>query len=159
MDRLSLDDNTVHSNDENGKAAVMQFDGGSRGNPGIAGCGYVITINPNTLREERVTGSLSIGTSFTNNYAEYMGLIEGARCSRRNGVEHIHIEGDSLLVIQQLSGKWKVRSESLLPLYQEAKSLLSQFKSVSLQHIPREQNKEADQLANLAMDAVCPDQP
>lgn len=134
------------------KPALLRFDGGSRGNPGIAGCGYVITIYPNTTREERIVGGLYLGDQITNNYAEYTGLIEGLRRASSNKVTDIFIEGDSMLVIKQVSGKWKVSSQNIMPLYEEAKSLLETFYHYELLHISRNNNKEADELANLAMD-------
>ena len=135
------------------KTAIMRFDGGSRGNPGISGCGFIITVSPNTLQEEKITGCLYLGNRQTNNYAEYMGLIEGVKRALANDITTLHIEGDSLLIISQLKGEWKVKSETLEPLHKEATQLLKKFERYTLTFIPRKHNQEADALANLAMDA------
>lgn len=132
--------------------ALLRFDGGSRGNPGRAGCGFVLIMNPNASDEEKLTGSFYLGNRQTNNYAEYVGLIEGLKKAIAVGVTDIHVEGDSLLVISQMSSQWNVNAPNIIPLFTKASELLSHFSRCSLTHIPRSQNKEADSLANQAMD-------
>lgn len=134
------------------RIAVLRFDGGSRGNPGIAGCGFVLTMNPNTAEEEKAMGAFYLGDSRTNNYAEYVGLIEGLKRAETCGVTDIHVEGDSMLVIKQVSGEWNVNSPNLRRLHELATELASQFVIRSFTHIPRRENQDADELANLAMD-------
>lgn len=134
------------------KNALLRFDGGSRGNPGIGGCGFVLIISPNTKQEEHITGANYLGNNVTNNYAEYSGIIQGLKCALREQVTHIHIEGDSMLVISQLLGTWKVKSENIKHLYEKAFELLQLFTHYGLSHILRKENKEADKLANIAMD-------
>tara|TARA_Y100000817_G_C16848350_1_gene541006 strand:- start:674 stop:1081 length:408 start_codon:yes stop_codon:yes gene_type:complete len=128
---------------------TLMFDGGSRGNPGVCGSGYVIFNNNNNVVYE---GFQKVSDKNTNNFAEYMGIILGLELALENKIENIHIKGDSLLVINQLTGKWKVKSANIKALYTKATSLLEQFNIVSLHHVRRENNKLADSLANTAMD-------
>lgn len=138
---------------------ILMFDGGSRGNPGKAGCGYVICSSHDVdeTQDPLIIGYEYLGVHQTNNYAEYSGLIRGLEVAISHGLttSDIQIEGDSLLVIQQLSGKWKVKNENLKPLYEKARLLLSQLHSYSFTYIPRSKNKMADSLANKAMDEEC----
>lgn len=129
---------------------VMQFDGGSRGNPGIAGSGYVIYHNG----EEIKANCLFAGHSRTNNYAEYVGLIIGLRQAIKLGITRLLVQGDSQIVIYQMTGKYKCNSENLLPLYKKAKQYCESFEHLEFQHIPRKHNGRADALANLAMDSA-----
>lgn len=131
--------------------SVLRFDGGSRGNPGKAGCGFVI-YNSATDDTKIIEGWQYLGDKNTNNYAEYYGIILGLQEALSKGLKNLHIEGDSLLVINQLLGKWKVKAENLQPLYEKAKELLKQFDNYTLTQIPRNKNKVADKLANYAMD-------
>lgn len=136
------------------KSYIIQFDGGSRGNPGIAGCGFVI-YTPNG--EEYTTGSVSVGNYETNNVAEYLGLLYAIKTINNlidpSLIKHLLIQGDSLLVINQIKGLWKIKAEKLIPINKEIKQLLSTY-DYSIEHIPRKQNKRADELANLAMDKL-----
>ena len=127
---------------------VMMFDGGSRGNPGPSGCGYVIY---NSAYRIVCEGSESLGTQ-TNNYAEYMGLILGLKKSCELDIKNLIIKGDSLLVINQLNGTFSVKSDNLKPLYNEAKKSLLNFENVQYIHVKRNNNAAADELANRAMD-------
>jgi ribonuclease HI len=88
----------------------------------------------------------------TNNVAEYTAALEGLRKAAALGAGRVHLRSDSQLLIQQLSGRYKVKALHLKPLYQEVVGLLTGFDHVRLQHVPREQNKEADRLANLGVD-------
>jgi ribonuclease HI len=127
---------------------IMMFDGGSRGNPGICGSGFVIYNNDSPIWE----GYKKVSEKNTNNYAEYMGAILGMAFAIEKNIEYLHIKGDSLLVINQLLGKWKVNSDNIKPLYAQAKQLMQTFKIVTLGHVKRDKNKAADRLANKAMD-------
>ena len=136
--------------------AKILFDGGSRGNPGLCGTGYVIYTcsSPWTENSEiaPVKGKAIVSKCETNNYAEYSALILALRHAKDLGVTELQILGDSKLVINQLRGEWKCGNK-LRPLYEYAAQLLSGFNSCVLEHIPRAQNAVADGLANEAMDA------
>lgn len=127
---------------------TLMFDGGSRGNPGLCGCGYAILKDDVVVWE----GYKKVSDNNTNNFAEYMGIILGLEHAVENNIQTLHIKGDSLLVINQLVGKWKVNSSNLKPLYIEAKALLEKINMVTLGHVKRDKNKIADKLANKAMD-------
>ena len=136
--------------------AKILFDGGSRGNPGLCGTGYVIytcstpwTENPAVAP---VKGNAIVSECETNNYAEYSALILALRRAKDLGFTELQILGDSKLVINQLKGEWTC-GDKLRPLYEDAALLLSGFNSCVLEHIPRAQNAVADGLANEAMDA------
>lgn len=135
-----------------GRRLVVYADGGSRGNPGPAAIGALV-VDPTTPEAPPLeTVSEAIGVA-TNNVAEYRALIAGLEAARRQGADAIEVRADSQLVIRQLQGRYKVKNEGLRPYYQEAKGLLAGFDSVKLVHVPREQNVEADALANAALDA------
>ena len=125
---------------------IMNFDGCSKGNPGLAGIGAVIYNEG----EEIWASSKFIGTK-TNNYSEYSALIFGLREALRLGIECLCVLGDSLLVINQLNGIYRVKSEDLLELYEEAVRLKNLFKYIEFNHIYREKNKRADELSNIAL--------
>mgnify|MGYP001328970857 CR=1 FL=1 len=127
---------------------TLMFDGGSRGNPGVCGSGFVIYKGEEILWE----GYKKVSENNTNNYAEYMGIILGMAFAISKNIEYLHIKGDSLLVINQLLGKWKVNSDNIKPLYSQATELLARFKVVTINHVKRANNKYADKLANKAMD-------
>ena len=137
--------------------AVLFFDGGSRGNPGISGCGYVIYVN-----NEKVTeGCRFISKNGTNNEAEYSGLIDGLKSLIELDelkIIELEIRGDSKLVLQQVQNKWKVKAPNLKPFHQEATKLIKEFttesRKITFKHIPRSENKEADLLANKGMDSM-----
>ena len=135
----------VKSNEDN---YILMFDGGSRGNPGPAGCGFVIYNHKYRLVCE---GSKSLGIQ-TNNYAEYMGLILGVKKAKELKLNNLIIKGDSLLIINQLNGTYAVNSENLKPLIQEAVNILKELNNVQYIHIKRNKNTVADRLANQAMD-------
>jgi ribonuclease HI len=127
---------------------VINFDGGSRGNPGAAGVGVVLSAMDGTAL---VTLGRYIGTA-TNNVAEYKAVILGLEKALELKVPRIIIRGDSELIIKQLSGAYRVKQPHLVPLWEKAKSLLTNFDSVKLEHNRRHHNALADKLANLAMD-------
>ena len=125
------------------------FDGGSRGNPGPAGWGaYIVDDAGNVLAE--LSGAL--GTA-TNNVAEYNGLIAALQWAADHDVTALSVKGDSLLLVEQMRGNYKVKNEGLKPLYHRAKMLVMQIGNVSFAHVPREKNKDADRLSNVGMDA------
>lgn len=127
---------------------ILRFDGCSKSNPGLAGAGAVIY----KLNEEVHSLSTFVGENETNNTAEYTGLILGLKAALNMKITCIHVEGDSLLVINQMKGIYKVKSPNLIPLYQEAKQLEKHFDKVSYRHIYRENNTRADALSNLAVE-------
>jgi probable phosphoglycerate mutase len=95
-------------------------------------------------------GSLGIST---NNVAEYHGLIAALQWAVENNVARLTVKGDSLLIIEQMRGNYKVKNEGLKPLHLQARMLVMQIGDVRFEHVPREQNTEADRLSNAGMDA------
>ena len=133
----------------------LYTDGGARGNPGPAGIGAVLQSPDGDLIEELSEG---IGWA-TNNVAEYKGLIEGLRMAKRHDVAHIHVHMDSLLVVQQMKGIYKVKHAGLKPLYAEARQEVARFDSVRFEAIRRELNSHADRLMNEGVDRWLADNP
>jgi ribonuclease HI len=127
---------------------TLEFDGGSRGNPGPAGIGVVLRAADST---PLVTIGQFLGRA-TNNAAEYSALILGLRKARELGARQLMVRGDSELVIRQMKGEYRIRHPDLKPLYEQAQTLVREFTSVRLEHCPRGRNALADKLANLAMD-------
>src|SRR5438477_3270293 len=127
---------------------TLQFDGGSRGNPGPAGIGVVVRAKDGT---ELVTLGRFIGRA-TNNVAEYRALITAMQKARELGAKRVAIRGDSELVVKQMRGEYRVKNEALRGLYEEAQKLLRQFEHATIDHNYRHKNALADKLANLAMD-------
>ncbi|MCC3772268.1 reverse transcriptase-like protein, partial [Streptomyces sp. UNOC14_S4] len=129
---------------------VVEADGGSRGNPGPAGYGAVV-LDPATGEALAETAEY-IGTA-TNNVAEYKGLIAGLKAAKELDPEAaVLVRMDSKLVVEQMSGRWKVKHPDMKPLAAEAGRIFPPGR-VDYQWIPRERNKHADRLANEAMDA------
>jgi ribonuclease HI len=124
----------------------MFFDGCSKGNPGLAGAGAV--IYQNGIEVYSKTLKLSIQT---NNVAEYNGLIIGLELAINNGIKELSVKGDSLLVIKQMKGEYKVKNKNLKILFERAKQLSLQFDKITFEHIYRENNKRADELSNIAL--------
>jgi probable phosphoglycerate mutase len=125
------------------------FDGGARSNPGPAGYGvYIVDDAGNVLAE--LSGSLG---NTTNNIAEYQGLIAALQWAVDHNVTAITIKGDSLLIVEQMRGNYKVKNEGLRPLHMKARMLVMQIGDVKFEHVRRELNKEADRLSNVGMDA------
>ena len=123
-------------------------DGVARGNPGDGGFGVIIKGSDGNLLEE-IGGYLGVTT---NNFAEYSGLVAALKASLKYQPAHIEIYSDSQLVVRQLNGLYRVKSESLLPLHKEARRLMSLLGNIAVFYIPREKNKEADALANKVVD-------
>jgi len=151
---------------------TLRFDGGSRGNPGVAGSGAVLytRIIGERAAEERGgegrkkkkemelwSGYFYLGDNVTNNVAEYKGLIEGLKAAAAFQPRQLQVEGDSMLVIQQTQGEWKVKSSNLIPFHMEAQQLVKSLQEsagtiITMRHIPRELNARADELANIAIE-------
>lgn len=129
---------------------VVEADGGSRGNPGPAGYGAVVFDTARTVLAERKE---SIGTA-TNNVAEYRGLIAGLTAAGELDASTVDVRMDSKLVVEQMSGRWKVKHPDMIPLQRRAAELAGQFSNVTYTWIPRAENSHADRLANEAMDAA-----
>ncbi|MER5262391.1 bifunctional RNase H/acid phosphatase [Actinosynnema sp. NPDC002837] len=127
---------------------VVEADGGSRGNPGPAGYGAVVLDESGAVLAERSAG---LGV-VTNNVAEYQGLIAGLRAAAELGASEVAVRMDSKLVVEQMSGRWKVKHPSMQPLVAQAREVARAFDRVSYEWIPRERNQRADRLANRAMD-------
>jgi probable phosphoglycerate mutase len=127
---------------------VIYIDGGARGNPGPAGYGVRIEQSDGTLIEEF---GESIGVA-TNNIAEYRALIAALDWARAHGHTAIHVRSDSLLLVQQMLGNFKVRNAGLQPLHAKARLLAHAIGHVTFEHVGRELNAHADRLANVAMD-------
>ncbi|MGE4559353.1 MAG: ribonuclease HI family protein [Desulfobulbus sp.] len=123
-------------------------DGASRGNPGQAGAGAVL-LSPDG--EEVVALSVYLGTC-TNNVAEYRALLLGLDEALRCGCGELAIALDSELIVRQIQGRYKVKNETLLPLFQQVQQRLARLSKWSITHVPRAQNSRADQLANRGID-------
>jgi ribonuclease HI len=129
---------------------VAYIDGGARGNPGPAGFGVRIEYSDGTLLEEFCE---SIGIA-TNNVAEYRALLAALAWARAHGSSIVHVRSDSLLLVQQMRGNYKVKHAGLQPLHAKASLLAHQIGRVTYEHVRREANRHADRLANAAMDAA-----
>lgn len=132
---------------QHGGSARANVDGGSRGNPGPAGYGVRIEQDDGTVVELKESLGLA-----TNNVAEYSGLIAALRWAAANGISKLHVRADSDLMVKQMQGKYRVKSPGLQPLHEQARALARQIGDVSFEHVRRELNKDADRLANEAMD-------
>jgi ribonuclease HI len=145
-----FDDNpTTHDSGARGsKVMIAHIDGGSRGNPGPAGYGAYITDG-----EGRKLAELSdfLGVQ-TNNFAEYSGLLAALEYAVEHGYGTVKVVSDSELLVKQMKGQYKVRSEALAAIYNEAKALVRKLDRFEIRHVLRHLNKDADRLANQAMD-------
>ncbi len=127
---------------------TLYIDGGSRGNPGPAGYG---------VRIENADGSLvhefheSVGVA-TNNVAEYRGLLAALQWAVAHHTGPLRVRSDSELLVKQMRGEYRVKNAGLQPLHAQGRLLVAQLGRVTFEHVPRAKNKEADRLANLAMD-------
>ncbi len=128
---------------------TIYTDGVARGNPGEGGFGVVIKDADGSVIES-VGGYIGITT---NNIAEYTALLAALKTSLKYKASKVVVYSDSELMVRQLNGIYKVKNQGLLPLYKEAKDLTSRFLDFIIEHIPREKNKEADALANRAVDS------
>jgi ribonuclease HI len=131
-----------------GRHFFLQFDGGSRGNPGPAGIGVTIT----TPTGDDVYELGEFLGSCTNNVAEYTALIRGLEAAIALNASQLTVKADSELVVRQIKGIYKVKSPDLKPLFERAKKLMANIPKVAIDHVYRSDNSRADALANLAMD-------
>lgn len=122
----------------------IYFDGASKGNPGSAGAACWI------INKDKQYGKYKYLNEQTNNYAEYSGLIMGLNEVKTQTDKKIKVYGDSKLVIEQMKGKWQVKSDNLINLYIEAKEITSKL-NIEFIHIDRKLNEKADNLANIAV--------
>jgi ribonuclease HI len=127
--------------------ATLYSDGGSRGNPGPAAIGYVLRV----VGGEVVEHGEHIGHA-TNNQAEYAALLKGIERARTLSVVDLECFLDSELVVKQLTGEYRVRDADLKPLWIQVNEARAAFDKVTFRHVPRERNKQADALVNLALD-------
>ena len=127
----------------------LNFDGASKGNPGLSGAGMVIYKN-----EEEIWSSHKFIGCKTNNQAEYSALIFGLEGALNLGIKSLSVLGDSLLVINQVNGLYKVKSDFILPLHKEVLALKSKFDFIEFNHVYRDNNKRADQLSNMAFENI-----
>jgi probable phosphoglycerate mutase len=137
------------TNPPNPNSTVIAYvDGGARGNPGPAGYGVLLQdLSGKTVAEL----SRYLGRQ-TNNYAEYSGLIAALEYALEHGYGSLRVISDSELMVRQMKGIYKVRNANLLPLYEKARALSRKLKSFEIGHVLRGKNRDADRLANEAMD-------
>lgn len=131
---------------------LVYSDGASRGNPGPAAAGALV-IDPSGAVVAEVSEPLGIQT---NNYAEYQGLIKGLEAAKNLGAGTVEVRMDSELLVKQMTGVYRVKHPALIPLSLRANELRRQFDRVTFRHVRREFNKQADALANQALDAHRP---
>jgi ribonuclease HI len=130
------------------KRVIVNVDGGSRGNPGPAAIAAVVTDPSGAELAER---ALTIGEA-TNNVAEYRALLLGIDLAKQVGANEVEFVGDSMLIVEQVRGKWKVKQEHLRPLHAEVTEALRDLDSWSIRHVRRGDNERADELLNEALD-------
>lgn len=129
---------------------IVEFDGGSRGNPGPAGFGAVVR-DARDPSVPLITAGRFIGRA-TNNVAEYSGLVFVMQKAAELGADEVTVRGDSELVIKQMKGEYRVKNANLRPYYEQACAVARGLEKVRYEHNLRDANKLADRLANLAMD-------
>ena len=129
---------------------LLQFDGCSKGHPGMAAAGAVLYKND----IEIWSGGKFLGYNETNNYAEYMGLIMGLSKAIEFNISDLIVEGDSMLIIKQMNGHNKVRSSNISELHKLAMQLKLKFSNIVFQHVYREDNKRADELCNKEIEKI-----
>ena len=129
-------------------ALFIYIDGASRGNPGEAGFG----IHARTGRGEERAALYGYLGHATNNVAEYQALIHALRWALGRGERRVRVFSDSELVVKQIAGSYRVKHPAMIPLHREARELMRQFEEVRVTHVRRELNKDADRLANRALD-------
>jgi ribonuclease HI len=128
---------------------IVACDGAARGNPGPAGIGVQIIAPDGAVVAEIARG---IGEA-TNNVAEYTAAIEGLTLARELGARTVTVRSDSQLLVNQLTGRYRVKTPHLQPLHRRVRNLVASFDRVSFEHVGRELNGEADRLANEGVDA------
>lgn len=125
---------------------TIYTDGGSRGNPGPAAAAFVLTADNNKL----LAKGLYLGET-TNNVAEYTGIVKALEAASQAGAKEVKVFSDSELLVRQINGQYKVKSDNIRPLFDKALHLLNGFENWTVSHIPRERNKHADELVNKAL--------
>jgi ribonuclease HI len=130
------------------RALVLHVDGASRGNPGEAAFGVHVS-SPDGTTVAELYGPL--GTA-TNNVAEYQALVHGLRWALGHGAREVEVVSDSELMVRQMAGRYRVKNPGLRPLFEEASGLFRRFERARIRHVRREENREADALANRALD-------
>ncbi len=134
-----------------GEAVILKVtawvDGASRGNPGPAGYGVFMKTERGEVIE--ISGFLGITT---NNVAEYSGLIDALATAQAEGADEVEIVSDSELLVKQMLGTYRVKHPNLIPMHQKAKAMSRRFSKFTIRHTLRAGNKEADRLANAAVD-------
>lgn len=129
---------------------IAYVDGAARGNPGPSGIGIaILTEKKETIKE--ISRYVGIGT---NNQAEYLALLEALEAIKQLGAHAVTIYSDSQLVVRQINGQYEVKDKKLKVLHESAKKTIKEFEQFQITHIPREENKRADKLANLALDEI-----
>ncbi len=126
---------------------VLFFDGACRGNPGPMAIGVLLMENGSKIKEI----SKRVGTG-TNNIAEWKALIEGLKLAKVHGCRELEVRGDSQLIIKQISGEYKVKSDNLVPLFNKAMGLCKSFEKLRFKWVRREENSYTDALSNKALD-------
>jgi ribonuclease HI len=127
---------------------IVNVDGGSRGNPGPAAIAAVVTDPSGAILAERAE---TIGKA-TNNVAEYRALLLGIDLAKQLGADEVEFVGDSMLIVEQVRGRWKVKQEHLRPLLAEVRDALRDLGNWSIRHVKRGENERADELLNEALD-------
>lgn len=130
--------------------ATLYADGAARGNPGPAGAGAVLLAEDGSVIAEL---HKALGRA-TNNVAEYEALILGLEEAKRRGIDRLDVRMDSLLIVRQMQGLWRIKHPGLKPLALRAGALLAQFPTRTIEHVPRDENAHADMLANRAVDGA-----
>jgi probable phosphoglycerate mutase len=135
---------------------VIRTDGAARGNPGPASAGAALyDLSRPDARDDRATPDASISEYLgvqTNNVAEYTGVVRALELARQLGATEVHLLLDSKLIVEQLTGRWRVKDAKLIPLWARARQTLGGFERWTAAHVPRAQNSVADALANEAID-------
>lgn len=126
---------------------LLQFDGGARNNPGICGIGYAIFMFDELIYKDNAI----VSDYNTNNFAEYKALIHGLNKAKELNICELHVQGDSKIIIGQVEGLYKVKSDELKPLYENVKELEKNFDLITYEHIYRQFNKFTDSLVNEAL--------
>lgn len=130
--------------------AIVNVDGGARGNPGPAAIGVVVRDDDGAVLEKL---GERIGEA-TNNVAEYRALLKGIELAAAHGASELELIGDSELVVRQVEGRYKVKHAGMKELHAEVKKALAGFDSWSIRHVRRAENADADRLVNEALDGV-----
>jgi len=137
-----------HEKTHPSRKLILHTDGASRGNPGLAGIGVLIEDETGHI-VKKIAHFLGRAT---NNQAEYAALLAGLKAAHELGADEVHVSADSELLVKQFKGEYRVKNPDLQAMHAEARALSGNFRHVVVKHIPREQNSEADALANQAID-------